>query len=178
MKWSEIEGLLPAVFQCAVLPGSPLRAILQAMEALHAPDEEVLEAFPSLFDPYATPDELVPTLAAWVDLSWLLAGSAGGLGGEDTPPLASGLGRLRELVAAAAYLSRWRGTARGLARFLDTATGVVGFEVDDSVVEGGRIRPFHIRVRAPARAREYQALVEQIVNMEKPAYVTHEIRFG
>ena len=38
---------------------------------------------------------------------------------------------LRELIAAAAQLSQWRGTAQGLQRFLETATGIEGFELDE-----------------------------------------------
>ncbi len=180
MKRREIQELLPAVFQRAALPGSPLSAVLDAMDALHAPDEEVLRSLPSYFDPYNAPDELVPLLALWVDLGWLLSGPSGGPDPDDAPPLASGLGRLRELVAAAPHLARRRGTAQGLVRFLETATGIPGFEVDDQVPDDqGRLRPFHIRVRAPAAARTYQALVVQIVEIEKPAYVTCDpVQFG
>ena len=159
MKSREIEGLLPAVFRRVVRTGTPLRALLEVMEALHAPDEEILTDLPSYFDPYTTPDEFVPYLATWVDLDWLLP--------------SCGLGRLRELIAAAPELSRWRGTAEGLERFLETATGVQGFGVDDAV----KAKPFHIVVRAPASAKSCQALVEKIVEMEKPAYVTHHIKW-
>ena len=172
----------------------------------------------------------------------------------------------------APYLARWRGTARGLERFLEVATGIPGFKVYDGVrttlkfslsdtgqesvkiVAGTRvtvertdadgerpvfatvhdtaltargdsvdvvaylcdwvkgelvcdrslaenvpakaltvledpiagvkvtntkpawIRPFHIVVCAPAEARLYRPLIEKTVEIEKPAYVTCEIK--
>lgn len=184
MKRAEIEGLLPGVFQRAVTPGSPLLALLEAMEALHAPDEEALARLPDYFDPYTAPERLVPFLARWVDLDRLLASR----GLEDAgPPIASGLGRLRELIAAAAYLSKWRGTARGLVASLETATGVHGFAVEEGAAAAdagaGRgnpaptSRPFHIHVLAPAGAQKHQPLIVQIIEMEKPAYVTYELVF-
>jgi len=172
MKRNEIERLLPGVMQRTAATGTPLDALLRAMEALQAPDEEVLSRLETYFAPYEAPDEFVPMLARWVDLDRLLAET------PDHPAdaFAGGLGRLRELVAAAAYLSKWRGTARGLLRFLETATGLTGWEIDETVPgPDGRPRPFHIRVSAPPGAARYRALVERIVEMEKPAYVTYEL---
>ena len=181
MRRSEIEGLLPGVFQRTIRPGSPLAGILEAMAALHAPDEAVLADLPSFLSPYRTPDEFVAYLASWVDLGRLLAGSPEEMDAATfpAPPIASGLGRLRELIAAAAELSRWRGTARGLVLFLETATGVAGFEVDEHVTdEQGQQRPFHIRVRVPEEAMPYRRLIGEIVEMEKPAYATWEMGEG
>ena len=172
MKRNEIERLLPGVFQRTAQRGTPLDALLHAMEALHAPDEDALAQLETYFAPYEAPDEFVPMLARWVDLDRLLAET------PDHPAdaFAGGLGRLRELVAAAAYLSKWRGTARGLLRFLETATGLEGWGIDEAVPgPDGRPRPFHIRVVAPSGAARYQALIEHIVQMEKPAYVTYEL---
>ena len=42
MKQEEIERLLPWIFRRTVAPGSPLAAILEVMEVLHAPVEGVL----------------------------------------------------------------------------------------------------------------------------------------
>jgi hypothetical protein len=44
--------------------------------------------------------------------------------------------------------------------------------------EKNQIRPFHIRVVGPAEAAVYQPLVERIIELEKPAYVTYELQFG
>ncbi len=69
-------------------------------------------------------------LAQWVDLGWLLP--------EDGGPFPGGLGRLRELIQASAELSRWRGTKRGLVQFLELATGLDGFAIDESAPGPGR----------------------------------------
>ncbi len=177
MKRTDIERLLPGVFQRTAQEGTPLFALLEAMEALQAPDENVLDQLEAFFDPYRAPDAFVPFLATWVDLGWLLGEEAGDLAGGTSPPLASGLGRLRELVAAAVPLARWRGTSKGLLGFLETATGIQGFAIDEQVADAsGRVRPFHIRLSVPAEAAVYRMMIERIVEAEKPAYVTCEFQ--
>jgi hypothetical protein len=85
---------------------------------------------------------------------------------------------LRELVAAAAYLSKWRGTSKGLHHFLETATGASGFTIDEHVRDkDGRERPYHIKVLAPAETAPYESLLRRIIALEKPAYVTYELEF-
>lgn len=176
MKRSEIEQLLPEVFQRTSLPGTPLFALLEVMETLHAPSEAILAELDGYFDPYRAPDRFVPLLAQWVDMGHLLVEPVGGVG---TPSFPSGTGRLRALVAAAAFLSKWRGTARGLLHYLETATGCRGFQIEERVMgEDGSPRPFHLRVVVPEEAGHYRTLIEQIVEMEKPAYMTHEIHYG
>ena len=178
MKRTEIEQLLPGIFRRTICRGNPLYALLEVMEALHAPSEAVLERLEMYLDPYRTPDHFVPYLACWLDLGRLLADADRGLQESTTPSFASGLGRLRELIAAAAYLSKWRGTRKGLQRFLETATGLAGFAIDEQVPdEDGRPKPFHILVRAPAAAEQYRGLVERVIEMEKPAYVTYALEF-
>jgi phage tail-like protein len=164
MKSAEILRLLPGIFQRTARSGSPLAALLSVMEALHAPSEEVLENLDALFDPRRAPDRFVPFLARWVDLDL---------------PVTTGLGRLRELTAAGVELSRWRGTARGLLLFLSTATGRQDFEVDERVPgPNGLPLPFHVRVRAPAELAPHRPMLERIIEMEKPAYVTYELHFA
>jgi phage tail-like protein len=176
---AEISRLLPLVLHRTLEPGSPLDAVLAVMEALHAPSEQILEDIDSIFDPIRTRPEFVPLLARWVDLAWtfdrqMLDPKVEGEKG----PLSTGLGRLRELVSAAPHLAQWRGTRLGLVRFLETATGIKGFEIDDAPVEGaGRPRPFHLVVRAPHRAASYRELVRHIIEVEKPAYVTYDLQF-
>jgi phage tail-like protein len=177
VKSDAILRLLPAVFQRTALPGSPLLAVLDAMETLHAKAEESLARWDATLDAHRTHDAFVPFLAQWVGLADLLerAPASGGRG----EPFSPGLGRLRGLIAAAAALAKWRGTARGLLLFLETATGVHGFTIEERVAGPDRQpRPFHIRVMAPAAALPHRALVEQIVAREKPAFVTCEITFG
>jgi len=177
MKRNELEGLLPDTFRRTAQPGSVLAALLDVMEAQHAPSEEALATLDSFFDPYRAPDDFVPYLAQWVDLLRFLDETAAGPD-ADLPTFAGGSGRLRELIAAAAHLSRWRGTAHGLILFLETATGVAGFGIEEDVPgSDGRPQPFHLRVVAPAAAQAHENLIRQIVQMEKPAYTTFDLVF-
>ena len=177
MKQAQFKRLLPSVFQRTVRPGNPLLAILDVMETLQAPSEAALENLDATFDPHRTPDKFVPYLASWVDLEVILDEVSQGK--QQSPvPLSTGLGRLRELTAAAATLSQWRGTSKGLLLFLQTATGTDGFEIDERVTGAdGRVRPFHLRITAPDQVAEHRTLIERIIELEKPAYVTYELEF-
>ncbi len=163
MKRLEIERLLPGVFQRAAGDGTPIAALLDAMEALHAPSQTALERLDENLDPRRASESFLPLLASWVNLNF---------------PVSSGPGRLRELIAAAAELSRWRGTRKGLLRFLELATGVTGFKLDEHVMdEQGKVRAFHVRVQAPAAIRAHRPMLERIIEREKPAHVTYELAF-
>lgn len=176
MKRTEIELLLPGVFQRAVREGTPLFALLEAMEALQTPDEAVLDHLDAYFDAYRTPGAFVPFLASWVDLDWLLLEVPGSTSAASLPVE---LGRLREVVAAATFLAQWRGTAKGLLRFLEMATGIQGFAIEEQVPgPDGLPRPFHMRVLVPSEAARYQVIIERIIESEKPAYVTYELQVG
>jgi phage tail-like protein len=178
MKHEQIAQLLPEVFRTTLAPHTPLGALLEIMEALHAPVEEVLAEIDKVFDPYHTPDAFVPMLASWVDLDRFFRQRSEGVDMNGSTPLSSGMGQLRELIVAAGELSQWRGTSKGLIRFLELATGVSGFEIDEQVgTEGGLPRPFHIEVRAPASSAQHKALIEQVLEQEKPAYVTFQLVF-
>ncbi|HKV88854.1 MAG TPA: phage tail protein [Candidatus Dormibacteraeota bacterium] len=173
MNRTEIGRLLPAVFQRTIGTTTPLDALLEVMEDLQAPSEEVLAGLDRYFDPRRAPDPFVPFLARWVDLERALLQPAPHYyrPGSAEAPLQSGMGRLRELVASAAYLSMWRGTVTGILRFLEVATGLGGFAVDEHVPG----RPFHVRFTGPKEAAPYAAMVNRIIDMEKPAYVTFEL---
>ncbi|MEO8075542.1 MAG: phage tail protein [Acidobacteriota bacterium] len=179
MKRTEIERLLPVVFQRTALPGNPLTALLQVMEVLHQPSEGVLRNLDAALDPRRAPDAFVPFLARWVDLEPVFDAAPEESSVErQRQPISTGLGRLRELVAAAAQLSRWRGTARGLLLFLETATGVTGFTIDEQVSgPDGLPRPYHIRVHAPASTAAHRILIERIIELEKPVHVTYQLEF-
>jgi phage tail-like protein len=177
MKKGQIKRLLPAVFQGAVRPGNPLSAILDVMESMHAPSEAALDSLDVNFNPYRAPDAFVPYLASWVDLEVLLDVPRTE-SPTSMPSLSTGLGRLRELTAAAVTLSRWRGTRKGLRLFLETATGAKGFDVDEQVVGAdGKVKPYHLRVTAPKELTEHRVLIQRIVELEKPAHVTYELAF-
>lgn len=177
MQRLEIEALLPAVYQDAIRSGTPLDAVLEVAACLPRPVEEVLATVDRLFDPRRAPEAMVAFLARWVDLDhFLLRRSSDGPGGS----LPTGMGHLRELCAAAAGLSRQRGTRQGLVRFLEIATGHTGFRIEENVDRNGVQRPFHLTVTAPVAAQAHQELIHAVVAFEKPAYVTYdpaELRF-
>jgi phage tail-like protein len=170
MHRPDIEALLPTVFQDAVRSGNPLDALLEVVARLPEPVEKLLVSVDRLFDPRRAPDRMVGFLALWVDLDrFLVRRNADGSGGE----LATGQGRLRELCAAAAELSRIRGTRRGLIRFLEIATGRTGFRIEENRDRSGASRPFHLLLTAPRGTEAYVELIHAIVAFEKPAYVTY-----
>ncbi|SCF13721.1 phage tail protein [Micromonospora chokoriensis] len=164
MRRSAIERLLPAAYQRACVPGSVLWTLLDVMEALHAPDEAILAEVDALFDPYRAPDAMVVRLTGWVAMDHVVASPR-----PDTP-LPLPVGRLRDLVADAALLARWRGTPYGMRRALELATGMVGFAIDEPAEQ-----PFHVVVRVPAAAAGQLAVITRIVEAEKPASATVEI---
>ncbi|WMF04505.1 phage tail protein [Micromonospora robiginosa] len=164
MRRTAIERLLPAAYQRAAGPGSVLGALLDVMEALHAPDEAVLADVDALFGPYRTPDGFVAYLTRWVAMDHVVSAP------RSDAPLPLPLGRLRDLVAHGALLARWRGTPYGMRTALELATGVTGFVLDEPAE-----RPFHLVVRVPPAAADRLALVTRIVEAEKPAAVTVEV---
>jgi len=180
MKRKAIEHLLPEVLRRTVEPGNPMFAVLEVMEHLHDTPENRLLNLPAFFDPRRAPPEFVPLLAAWVDLSWLFESQPGHRKpGEAQVMFSPGMDHLRELVAAATRLAHFRGTARGLLDFLRTATGIRGFEIDEHVAGADGIpKAYHIRIRAPREAVPHKALLERIIEFEKPAYVSYELEFG
>jgi phage tail-like protein len=176
MRQAEVEALLPGVFQRTLTSGAPLEALLGLMEALHDPDERILSELDRFFDPRRTEDRFVPYLASWVTLSWLFADPLGDDVEDLSRPFSTGIGRLGELIAASSFLAKWRGTSRGLTLFLEIATGMTGWEIDEAVLGAdGRARPAHLRVNGPPAALPNIELVRRIVEHEKPAHVTAEV---
>lgn len=178
MKHDDIRKLLPEVYQRSLVSGKPLDAVLHVMQGMFAPSEAVLEQIDSYFGPYTAPDRFVRYLAQWVDMDRYLGASANEFHDMSAAPIRIASGRLRELIAKAAMLSQWRGTARGLKLFLETATGIHGFNMDETTPSaGGMARAFHLHIRAPQAALRFQQLITTIINGEKPAYVTYELEF-
>ncbi len=179
MKHQELKQLLPEIFQRTDQPGSPLHGLLQTMELLSEPAETILQQLPIYFDPYTTPENFLPFLASWVDLDRFFSATPDSATAKTALPQLLDSGRLRELIAAAIRLSKLRGTAAGLQLFLETATGVKSFTIDENVVqENNAVIPFHIKITAPQAAQKYQVLIERIIEQEKPVYVTHYLEFS
>jgi phage tail-like protein len=172
VRQTEILERLPDVFKEGATGDDPLSALLGVMEQMHAPDETILGDFGRFVDARRTTDDFVEYLSAWVDLAWLFLDPPDDPYAQPGRPFPGGLGALRELIAAAARETKWRGTAAGMIRMLETATGVQGYRVEEAVLdEQGRRLPFRVRVIVPAEAARYVDLVERIVEHERPAHV-------
>jgi phage tail-like protein len=174
MKRSEIERLLPTVIRRTIRQNNPLPAILEVMSALHEPSEALLAGLDGIFNPFRTPDAFVPFLARWLDLERIFDGACAPAS-DGRSPISTGLGCLRALTASASYLSQWRGSKKGLDRFLEIATGTQGFIIEET--GAGTDIPFHLRVVAPDAVKPHRSLIERIIESEKPAYVTYELAF-
>ena len=178
MERSEIESLLPESFRRTLAAGSPLSALLQVMEDLHAPVERALADPATLLNPDQAPVPFVFMLAHCMDVDRFLPQAQGPTVASATIPPTTGIGRLREWIKGAPEMSRWRGTAKGLTLMLETATGLRPFRVLENVLDDeGLPRPFHIRIMAPAAAAPHRAMLDTILEQEKPVFVTHELCF-
>ncbi len=178
MNSTEIERLLPYIFRRTNQDDNPLVAIIEAMSALHQPTETLLANVKDIINPLTAQDKFVPFLAGWLDLERLFDEfSDNTIAASTHPPITTGINCLRALTASAAYLSRWRGTKKGLIHFLEIATDTRGFVIDEQVVHQEQIIPFHLKVQAPASLLAHRALIQRIIESEKPAYVTYELEF-
>lgn len=179
MKRTEIQELLPGIILRAVRPDNPLGAVLSVMEGMLDPSDTILSSIDSAFDPRRAIDPMVPFLARWIDLDWLLAEAqrqdpSSPVAAQET--IINGFGRLRELIANAAHLAKWRGTSSGLLLFLRMAIGVGSIDIDERPVDKNGIPiPFHIRVLVRGDALQFKPAIIKILDREKPAYLTYEL---
>src|SRR2546430_9867037 len=139
MRRAAIERLLPLAYQRASVSGSPLVALLDVMEALHAPDEALLDHVDDLYTPYRSADGFVTFLARWVAMDHAISSA------DTDATLPMPMGRLRDLVAEGAALAQWRGTPYGMAQVLAIAPRATASAADEPPQ-----RPLHPRVRVPA----------------------------
>lgn len=159
----QIEQLLPAVIRRTIDSGTPLRALTAVMADFYDPADEAAGALDTYFDPWRCPERFLPLLATWLDIPL---------------PITTGSRQLRELIAVAVGLHQVRGTRRALLAFLEAATGIRGFEIEEDVRDAaGRPRPFVVAVRAPAAARAHAAMIGRLIESERPAQVQCELSF-
>lgn len=163
---SPLVATLPEVFRVAVDASPPLAALVAAADGMQAPVTAILDTLDRIVDPARTPEQLIAYLSSWVDLDWLTVPDAQIV---SRPALAGGSAPLRDLILESADLAARRGTPAGLVRFLELATGVRGYRVED--VPG----QFHVLVHLPAAAVSQEATVTRIVRALKPAHVTAEV---
>ena len=177
MKRTQIEQLLPEVYQRAAASEPLLGVLLQLMEDLHARAEDRLDHLEEIFDPRRTDDRFVPYLASWLDLTHVFPSVVRSNGRRSSEVDSIPLPRLRELTAGFARLSRWRGSRRGLLQFLTLATGSTDFRIQENVTKAGHQRAFHFVVVAPDELRPQRELLEAIISAAKPAFATSELAF-
>jgi phage tail-like protein len=159
----QVEQLLPLVIRRTIVPGSALSAVTQVMADLYDPVAEAAGCLEMFFDPWRCPERFLPLLATWLDLPL---------------PVTTGPSRLRALIAVATTLHQVRGSRRALLAFLEAATGLGGFEIDETVRDAdGQVRPFVVAIRAPAAAGAHAAMIERLVDHERPAHVRCELSF-
>lgn len=185
MTRPRLRSTLPEVFQSAAAGSPPLQALLTVADAMLGPVADALDAIEVVADPYRAPDHVAAALAWWVDLGWLTAADAAAgavhgtvptrhTGRVDTQPrlrsiLPGGTTPLRDLIAASAELAAHRGTALGMTRFLELATGATGWRLEVAPDD------CHLRVHLPAGAESAWATVATIVEAIKPAHVTASV---
>ena len=175
MDRARIARYLPENYQLAAADErGALSAILAVMEGMHAPAERVLRSLDSFVDPYRASDPFVLMQASWLGLDRYFEWSGGSVGVGDAR-FAAGNDRLRLLIAELPSLVRSRGTRLALTRFLEVATGVPGFVIEDAN-DFGTTRTFHLIVHVPKDAVPLIDLVRRIVAGERPAHATYEIR--
>lgn len=174
-----MRGLLPGLVNphpmTVALPGlyqddDFAQQFVSAFDDALAPVLCALDNLEAYLDPWLAPADFVEWLAGWV-----------GLALDETWPLE----RQRALVATAAQLFRWRGTARGVAGEVALYTGSEPEVVESgganwSPTPGGPMpgsaeRRLRVRVRVPDPAAVDRTRLDRIVAAAKPADVAHEV---
>jgi phage tail-like protein len=154
-KRSSYIEMLPGIYH----ESDFMARFLLIFEHILSPVDRTIANIPDYFDAGITPPEFVPWLASWLgialDARWPIE-------------------RQREVVREAPELFRWRGTRRGLSRFIELYTGTPP-EIDQPTlreIAADRTRAFRfsVRVRVPRADGLSRQLVESIIELEKPAF--------
>lgn len=165
MARTSLLACLPQVFTSTALSGTPLAALVGAADGMHGPVSDTLDHLETQLDAFRASEAMVCYLASWVDLGWLTVPVSGSAARSALP---GGSAPLRDLISQSADLAARRGTPGGMVRFLELATGLTGFTVEDA-------GHFHLRVHVPTAATAQHATVTRIVEAIKPAHVTAEV---
>ena len=139
--------------------------------------EKNIDQIPELFAPFMAPSDFLPWLASWVGLvlddNWSQM-------------------KRRRLISEAVELYRWRGTRRGLSRYLEIYAGVWP-EIDDQPFEGMRLgektllgintvlgdvpkHTFVVTIALPNPNMINEQTVRDIIEAEKPAHTAYTLR--
>ena len=136
-----------------------LARYLLIFETIAEPVQRTVDNLPDHFDPSLAPPDFLPWLGSWL-----------GLVLDERWPDA----QRRELIRAAADLYRWRGTSRGLSEYIRVYTGITPEIVEPTLSEVSTSRDlafkFTVRLTLPPGVQVDRALLEQIIDAEKPAF--------
>ena len=136
-----------------------LARFLLIFEALLAPIDRTVENIAYNFDPDVAPADLLPWLGSWLGLAF----------DEGWPEE-----RRRELIRSAAMLYHWRGTRRGMSEFVRIYTGVAPEIVEPTLSQLASSRDlafrFTVRLTVPRGTPIDRALLQRIIDVEKPAF--------
>ncbi len=157
---------LPALYHEAPF----IQRLCEALDEVLAPIPSAVDNFWAYLDPALTPEDFLGWLAAWVGVEL-----------DRTLPL----DRQRALVANAAAMSTWVGTAGGLAGAVELATGSWPEIVEPGGVTWsqtpGTAPPLPstselvVRIRVADRSTVDLGRLERIVATAKPAHLLHRI---
>ena len=138
-----------------------LGRFLCIFEDVLSPVERTLANVEMYFDPMIAPQGFLPWLASWVDLVL----------DENWP-----IQKQRELIHSAVELYRWRGTKRGLREYLRIYTGVEPELIEHFTAADGGPYTFTVIIRVDDPAAVNEALVRRVIEAEKPAHTTYNLR--
>jgi phage tail-like protein len=152
---SSYLGYLPGIYH----DNEFLARFLLIFEHILGPIDRTVANLHHYFSPDTVPSEAVNWLASWL-----------GLVMDERMPEDS----RREIIRSAAELYRWRGTRRGLARYLTLYTGIEPEIVEPTLSEVAASRNrgfrFTVRMSIPADSPVTRSMLEAIVESEKPAF--------
>jgi phage tail-like protein len=159
-NYSTYLKYLPAIYSADDFLGR----FLLIFETILSPIERTVGNLHYYFDAQITPPEVLPWLASWL-----------GLVLDERWPEE----QRRALILAAVELYQWRGTRRGLSEFLRLYTGLAPEIVEHGVGRRAATTAeafrFTVRVRAPDPAQVDRAVVEAIIEAEKPAHTGYTL---
>jgi phage tail-like protein len=150
---------------------------IHIFEALMKPLENTVNNLSLYFDPLLTPEPMLHWLAFWVDLAL-----------DATWPIE----RRRELVKSASELYRWRGTRRGLTKYLRIYTGstpeiseyIPGMSLDAETKLGVNTRlgssgtgnHFTVTLELGGESEIDIGTVRSIIDSQKPAHTVYTLQ--
>lgn len=150
---------------------------LRGFDDVVEPMQAMLAGLARCFDPDEAPADLLPWLSTWVSLAL----------DENWSQL-----KRRRLIKETVELYRWRGTRRGLARYLELYTGIVP-EISDKPFLGMRLgqdarlgrtttlgdvppHTFVLTLTVSAPGQVNAQVVHEIIQANKPAHTAYELR--